>query len=157
METSKIIYDLRKDKDLSQKRLADLTGISQKAISQIEKGENLPGGGSLISLSKFFGVSVDYLLGLTDDSDIVFVNSELNETEQYLLSQFKGLSRDNQAEALNYINYLANKGKMVSRGENEVDLSGLDDLQKADVIGYINGLKKANKSSNASEQSKRIG
>ena len=49
---------LRKAAGLSQKELGDVLGLSQNAISTIEK---------LVLLAEFFHVSTDYLLGITDD------------------------------------------------------------------------------------------
>lgn len=46
--------------------LAQLTKISQSAIAKWELDKTEPTASALIKLSKFFGESVDYLLGLTD-------------------------------------------------------------------------------------------
>ena len=61
------IRDLRKDRDMTQKQLSDLLGMSQTGYSKYETGENDIPTGILISLSRLYGVSVDYLLGLTND------------------------------------------------------------------------------------------
>lgn len=59
------IRDLRQDKDLTQKQLAQLLGMSQTGYSKYETGENDIPTGILIQLAKLYGTSVDYLLGLT--------------------------------------------------------------------------------------------
>lgn len=46
--------------------LAQLTKISQSAIAKWELAKTEPTASALIKLSKFFGESVDYLLGLID-------------------------------------------------------------------------------------------
>lgn len=51
---------------LSQTELAKKIGASQKAIDFWEKGINEPKASYIIALSKFFGVTADYLLGLED-------------------------------------------------------------------------------------------
>ena len=60
------IGDLRTCRGLSQKKLADITGIVPSQLSRIETGaiENISSD-ILIKLAKVFGVSVDYILGLT--------------------------------------------------------------------------------------------
>ncbi|MCI5955374.1 MAG: helix-turn-helix domain-containing protein [Clostridiales bacterium] len=59
------IRDLRQDRDLSQKQLAAMLGMSQTGYSKYETGENDIPTSILIRLAKLYGTSVDYLLGLT--------------------------------------------------------------------------------------------
>ena len=60
------IRDLRQDKDLKQKDMAELLKIGQTTYSDYELGKlNIPIP-ILIRLAEFHSVSVDYLLGLTD-------------------------------------------------------------------------------------------
>ena len=61
---AKRIAELRKDKGLSQSQLSKEIGISQAAIAFWEAGERIPGALALITISKYFKVSADYLLGL---------------------------------------------------------------------------------------------
>ena len=60
------IRDLREDKDLSQLAMAKILNISQSTYSRYESGFLDVPSEVLISLSKFHGVSVDYILGLSD-------------------------------------------------------------------------------------------
>ena len=57
------IRDLRNDKDLSQKEVADMLGMSQTGYSKYETGENDIPTRVLIQLADFYKVSIDYLLG----------------------------------------------------------------------------------------------
>lgn len=60
------IRDLREDKDLKQKDLADYLQVHQTTYSDYELGRlNIPVS-VLHKLADFYGVSVDYLLGRTD-------------------------------------------------------------------------------------------
>ena len=61
------IRDLREDRDLSQKQLAEILGMSQTGYSKYEVGTNDIPTHILIKLADFYGTSVDYLLGRTDD------------------------------------------------------------------------------------------
>ena len=60
------IRDLREDKDLSQKQLAQMLGMSQTGYSKYETGENDIPTHILIKLADFYGTTTDYILGRTD-------------------------------------------------------------------------------------------
>ncbi|MDE6618342.1 MAG: helix-turn-helix domain-containing protein [Clostridiales bacterium] len=66
MSFSERLKELRHSKNLSQMELADKTGISQSAIAKWELDKTEPTASALITLSRFFDESVDYLLGLKD-------------------------------------------------------------------------------------------
>lgn len=59
------IRDMREDRDMSQKEVADYLHISQQCYSKIETGKMDITGERLILLAKLYKVSADYLLGLT--------------------------------------------------------------------------------------------
>ncbi len=59
------IRDLREDRDLKQRQVADFLNCSQQVYSNYELGQRDIPTDILIRLSDFYGVSVDYLLGLT--------------------------------------------------------------------------------------------
>ena len=60
---SKRIFELRKQRGLSQKELGAAIGLSHKSISTIESGLTSTSIEKLILLAQFFNVSTDYLLG----------------------------------------------------------------------------------------------
>ena len=66
----KRIRDMREDRDLTQKEIADALKCSQQVYSNYELGQRDIPTDILINLSKFYGVSVDYILGLTDNPNI---------------------------------------------------------------------------------------
>ena len=62
------LKDLREDKDLKQADIAKILNISQTNYSKYELGKiNIPIN-SLIILATFYNTSIDYLLGLTNES-----------------------------------------------------------------------------------------
>lgn len=63
----KRIRDLREDNDLTQKQLAATLNCSQQVYSNYELGQRDIPTDILIKLSKFYNVSTDYILGLSDD------------------------------------------------------------------------------------------
>ncbi|MBQ3493553.1 MAG: helix-turn-helix transcriptional regulator [Clostridia bacterium] len=66
MEFKNKLKELRISKNLSQMQLALKTGISQSAIAKWELGKTEPTASAIITLSKFFEESTDYILGLED-------------------------------------------------------------------------------------------
>ena len=61
------IRDLREDRDLKQRQIADYLCCSQQVYSNYELGQRDIPTDVLIRLSDYYGVSVDYLLGLTSN------------------------------------------------------------------------------------------
>lgn len=61
------IKKARTDKHLSQRALADIIGVSQQTVGSWEVGRTSPDNEMLKKLAAFFNVSVDYLLGRTDE------------------------------------------------------------------------------------------
>ena len=61
------IRDLREDKDLSQRELAEILNCSQRIYSNYERGDVDIPTEILRKLAQFHKTSVDYLLGLTDE------------------------------------------------------------------------------------------
>lgn len=60
------IRALREDRDLRQTDVAKATGIDQKTLSNYETGKTNPDSFAIIKLAEFFGVTCDYLLGVTE-------------------------------------------------------------------------------------------
>lgn len=60
------IRDLREDRDLTQREVAGMLGMSQTGYSKYETGENDIPTQVLLKLADFYHTSVDYLLGRTD-------------------------------------------------------------------------------------------
>lgn len=63
----KRIRDLREDRDLNQTQVAEILKMSQTGYSKYETGENDIPTNILIKLADFYSVSIDYLLGQTDN------------------------------------------------------------------------------------------
>lgn len=69
---------LREKKDISQKELAKIIGVSQQAIGSWEVGRTAPAPELIIKLADYFDVSSDYLLGRINDRNLI---SKGNETK----------------------------------------------------------------------------
>lgn len=76
------IKDLREDKDLTQKQVADFLGLSRSGYSKYEQGENDVPTWVLIQLADFYHTSISYILNLTDQ--IVFEHdNNVAKTKHY--------------------------------------------------------------------------
>jgi len=62
---------LRKKMNLTQKEVGEKIGLSGKTISSYEQGDRQPDNETLLKLANFFGVSVSYLLGETDNPTLL--------------------------------------------------------------------------------------
>lgn len=64
------LREIRKSKGISQLKLAMDLNMSQNTISRYETGEREPGIAELIKIADYFNVSIDYLVGRINNSDI---------------------------------------------------------------------------------------
>ena len=87
-EFSHTMSELRKAKGLSQRKAAADLKISQALLSHYENGAREPGLGFVCRACRYYGVSADYLLGLSDDSAVSGGRKELEN----LVSELKALS-----------------------------------------------------------------
>lgn len=62
------LRDLREDRDLSQQQVAEYLGMKQPQYSRYERGMRDVPTDVLIRLAQLYKTSVDYILGLTNDS-----------------------------------------------------------------------------------------
>ena len=61
------LKDIREDSDINQETIAKHLNIKQNTYSQYENGQRQIPIELLVKLSQFYGTSVDYLLGLTNE------------------------------------------------------------------------------------------
>lgn len=64
------LKELRKQKNISQLKLAMDLNMNQNSISRYENGERQADYKTLILIADYFNVSIDYLLGRTDNPKI---------------------------------------------------------------------------------------
>ena len=67
MNYRKRMRNLREDRDLTQREVAEVINKSQQGYSHIEDGRAELKIDDLVRLCKFYGVSADYLVGLSND------------------------------------------------------------------------------------------
>lgn len=61
---------LRVERNLSQRQVASGTGLTDTAVQNYEYGTRKPSYDAFIAIADYFGVSLDYLAGRTDNPDI---------------------------------------------------------------------------------------
>lgn len=60
------LKDIREDRDITQKEIADYLHIKQNTYSQYENGKRQLPVEVIIALAKYYHVTTDYLLGVSD-------------------------------------------------------------------------------------------
>lgn len=80
------IKQLRKARGLRQADVARETCIDQKTLSNYETGRTNPDSYAIVQMADFFGVTADYLLGLSDYNlkDVDALLTEVKETQAKL-------------------------------------------------------------------------
>lgn len=63
---SQRLKELHMERSVGQVALAESIGVSKAVVSMWETGKREPSMTSLIALANFYGVSIDYIVGLTD-------------------------------------------------------------------------------------------
>lgn len=67
MDYRKRLYDLRVDHDLRQEDIANILNITGQAYGMYENGKRCLPIEHLITLCKYYNVTSDYILGLSDN------------------------------------------------------------------------------------------
>lgn len=146
------LKELRKGKGLSQKQLAEKTGISVHTINSYESGRRDPNTKNLQILQDFFQVSQGFLLGelRTDDffkdQEVIDLNLDTVLTQISMLKQNMKISESYQnrvatlflLKSLNYIN-----NEMLCRTTNTLDEKDINSLFNALILLNDKGLKEA--------------
>ncbi len=106
------LKELRKENSLTQKQLAQKLLLTQASLSDWEIGKVQPSIEVLIKLADFFEVSIDFLVGRSDELDNVNVitnGAELSADEKTLLQCFDKLSVFERESILIQVKALAGK------------------------------------------------
>ena len=96
------IKQLREEHNMSQVRLSIELEVSQETVSAYENGKHYPSVPSLIKLSDIFGVSCDYILGLSEEPHDPLYHS-LSESDRKFFNLYKALSLQNKELVLAYV------------------------------------------------------
>lgn len=123
------IFEIMKEKELTAYRVSKDTGISQASLADWRKGRSKPKIDKLQKLSEYFGVSIQYLTGESNEIDDTqqmqapngyYVDKETAEYAEMLrtrpgarllFSAAKDISKDDLQKAVEYIEFLKSKNK----------------------------------------------
>lgn len=83
------LKQLRLQKGLTYQQLAEQLSLGIKQIWRYESGENDPTGDVLRRIAEVFKVSVDYLLGLTDESMPWLREGDLTKKEREVIAAWR--------------------------------------------------------------------
>ena len=100
---------LREKNNLTQQQMADIFGIQRPTYSRYENGERQPDFDLLIAISKYFNVSVDYLLGKENEPTL---DEQLEGVEFALFGEIHELTDEEKEDILSYVKF-----KKSQRGE----------------------------------------
>ena len=113
IDISNKIKELRIERNLKQKDVANALHIATNTLSQFENNKGRPSLEVLTSMADYFNVSVDYLIGREDEFGNVNLvsSSSLTKDEQTLLSCFNKISTFERETILKQIKALAGENK----------------------------------------------
>lgn len=103
------LKQLREEKRLTQKELAFELSIGSKTISDYERESSSPDNDTLMIIAKFFNVSADYLLGLSDERTPPTPKEKLSGVQLALFNQTENLNEEQMKDVLKYIEFLKAK------------------------------------------------
>lgn len=91
-----ILRNLRKSSNLTQKELGEQLGLSKAVISKYETGIGYPTFDTLIRISKYFGVTTDYLLGASKGKtvDVTGLTESQIGFVRKLIAEFQKLNQN---------------------------------------------------------------
>lgn len=106
------IKDLREDRDLLQKDVAEFLNVSQTNYSKYELGKVTIPSSTLEKLALYYNTSVDYILGLTNNPEpYKRVSKNTNIQSQVLTINTKGLSENDIEDIKKFVEYVKWKNK----------------------------------------------
>ena len=110
------LKELRYKKELSQRELASILNMSPSTIAMYETGQREPDAETLSKIADFFGVTIDYLLGRTDNP-----NPEDSTIDDEIMAIMRDLGPDITLQFY--------------------DLKGMSDEEKENLKIFLQGLK----------------
>ncbi|MCM1262202.1 MAG: helix-turn-helix domain-containing protein [Butyrivibrio sp.] len=101
------IKELRLEKNLTQKSLGERLGATQTMLSKIENGTSTPDAMLLVNLSRFFKVSTDYILYLSEErtsADSLLADNMHNlKKYQRLISLYQKMNNKQQGDCYTFL------------------------------------------------------
>ena len=100
----KFIHDLRKEKELTQKQLAELVGVSDKTISKWETGRGIPDTAIMNELCQVLGISINELLS----GEKLSVDNYNGKAEENMVNLLKDTEQQKEKQKWSKVNIVLN-------------------------------------------------
>ena len=100
----KFIHDLRKEKEMTQKQLADRVGVSDKTISKWETGRGIPDTAIMSELCKVLGISVNELLS----GERLSFDNYSGKAEENMVNLLKDKEQEKEKQKWSKVNIVLN-------------------------------------------------
>lgn len=98
-----VLKNAREDKNLTQQKVMELTGINRKSLSGYENNVAEPDLSTFATLVKLYGLSADGILEIKPDKS----DSTLSRYERQLLTLYRTLDEQHQKELIIQLNALS--------------------------------------------------
>ena len=98
------LKELRLEKKINQAELGEIIGISPSTVGMYERDQRFPDKDILSKIADYFEVSVDYLLGRTDERNITKEKPKLDPSIKTIAAHRIGPIEDLDDEAIEKIN-----------------------------------------------------
>lgn len=89
------IKEIREERGITQRKLAEMLSTDQTNISRWERGQNEPSYTFVVKLAEVLGVSIGYLVGTEDEEGapvvVKHITEDLSPSERELLDAFRSL------------------------------------------------------------------
>lgn len=90
------IAELLTSAGITQKKLSELTGITESSISHYMKGDRIPRGVNLLKIAREFNVTTDYVLGVEN----VFNEEDFNSTKTLIARSATKMTDEQKMELM---------------------------------------------------------
>ena len=137
---TKRIKELREDIGLTIKALAEELGLNVATLSTYERGTREPSINTIIQLAKYFNVTSDYLLGISDNKtqENAVIGKELGLSDMSIAK----LTEINSSEELDSINYIKSVNSLIESEKAVRNISGYFNSKsfyvlKEDSLDYV--------------------
>jgi transcriptional regulator with XRE-family HTH domain len=113
------LKDLRHERNITQKQLAEAVNLSERGIQNYELNSREPSMSTLIALANYFGVSIDYLVGRIQKDYLTMLEEAEDE---YLLALVEERKKNDNGVRISFEEHLAKRGLTVEDIEKMEDV-----------------------------------
>ena len=113
------LKELRNEKGLTTRELAEIYGVSHASISRAETGDRNLNEDDIAFFTKFFNVSADYLLGISNNRtntrqviDITNSKDGVTPVQMDFLKKIEDLNVKDIEQVFDYIDFIKSKGEV---------------------------------------------